>query len=606
MWFIPGKTETAQSKNKRQEDVTQAAEKEEEEEAEEEEEEEEEEKEKEEEEKKEADSEAKVQQKRLQQNQAEAELLQEAWKNLEDDRQLARAMAHDTLPKFWENLWDEAPDSIFKENAWEQLESRKAGHPEEELPIEGMRSKIVEHVRDHRATILVGATGCGKSTRLPQYIMDEPRASVLVTQPRRVAAVEIAKRVASERGEPVGQNVGYRISGETLVGSGKLQFATIGYVLTWFLANPEQFGKFSHIVIDEVHERGADMELFLLLTKLLMYLFPRPKVILMSATMQPDEFRSYYSDFAIGEPLSVPGRTFPVEELFLDDLLSEYSDSLPPSVLTLLEAAAEQFEQLSEDDLKSPSILPGLLELAVQLCPHFAQPDSTMLIFLPGLLELNKLSDLFSEVLNAMPRQTLQGLSSFKTFVLHSMVPRTEQEEVFKPPTGGRCHVVLASNIAESSLTLPRVTTVIDFGLHREPVFDAKQGLNCLCTTWCSHASVRQRSGRAGRTQPGVALRLFTRRIFEETMAEFDTPEILRTSLSRLFLRAKRLSEVLQKTAAKISAQCPLDLSSARALLGSLPQPPSAMLVRSAVRELANSGALAAPTEEADITSLGS
>ncbi|CAE7943181.1 unnamed protein product, partial [Symbiodinium necroappetens] len=146
-----------------------------------------------------------------------------------------------------------------------------------DLPIDALREEILQAVRAERVTILVGATGCGKSTRLPQFWMDEPGAKVLVTQPRRVAAVEIARRVSSERGERIGQNVGYRISGETVRGSGKLQFATIGYVLTWFLAKPEHFGSFTHVVIDEVHERAADMEMFLLLTKLLMYFFKGPK-----------------------------------------------------------------------------------------------------------------------------------------------------------------------------------------------------------------------------------------------------------------------------------------------------------------------------------------
>ncbi|CAE7372236.1 rha-1 [Symbiodinium natans] len=184
----------------------------------------------------------------------------------------------------------------------------------DDLPIEALRSDIVRAVRAQRVTILVGATGCGKSTRLPQFLMNEPGAQVLVTQPRRVAAVEIARRVASERGERIGQNVGYRISGETVLGSGKLQFATIGYVLTWFLAKPEHFGHFTHVIIDEVHERAADMEMFLLLTKLLMYFFERPKVVLMSATLQPAEFGRYFSDFDAGQSLSVPGRTFPVQE----------------------------------------------------------------------------------------------------------------------------------------------------------------------------------------------------------------------------------------------------------------------------------------------------
>ena len=177
------------------------------------------------------------------------------WQTLEDNRQLAWAFAQESESEPVD-VWDQAPDANRKALAWEELEKAEielsklkeeglglhqeeeslepltteplTTEPPQELPIEALRTDILERVRQHRATILVGATGCGKSTRLPQYIMEERGSKVLVTQPRRVAAVEIAKRVAAERGERVGKNVGYRISGETVAGNGKLQFATIG------------------------------------------------------------------------------------------------------------------------------------------------------------------------------------------------------------------------------------------------------------------------------------------------------------------------------------------------------------------------------------------
>ena len=180
----------------------------------------------------------------------EAPVLDDPWQTLEENRQLAWAFAEES-PLEKVDVWDQAPDASFKALAWEELEKVETElsklkeedgiglHEDEdeeailtaesqELPIEALRTEILERVRNHRATILVGATGCGKSTQLPRYIMEEPGASVLVTQPRRVAAVEIAKRVAAERGERIGKNVGYRISGEIVEGNGKLQFATIG------------------------------------------------------------------------------------------------------------------------------------------------------------------------------------------------------------------------------------------------------------------------------------------------------------------------------------------------------------------------------------------
>ena len=224
MWFVPGETDTSRSKTEKAKSVSNLSQ----------------------------DTE-RTEDDRLEREEAvEAvnEVIRESddpWQTLEDDRQLAWEIAKSEEPL---DVWDQAPDANFKALAWEELEKSEMElsklkeellqdeleeepltpltHTESELPIEALRQEIIERVRQHRATILVGATGCGKSTRLPQYIMEEHGSKVLVTQPRRVAAVEIAKRVAAERGERVGKNVGYRISGETVAGNGKLQFATIG------------------------------------------------------------------------------------------------------------------------------------------------------------------------------------------------------------------------------------------------------------------------------------------------------------------------------------------------------------------------------------------
>ena len=208
----------------------------------------------------------------------EAPVLDDPWQTLEENRQLAWAFAEES-PLEKVDVWDQAPDASFKALAWEELEKVETElsklkeedgiglHEDEdeeailtaqsqELPIEALRTEILERVRSHRATILVGATGCGKSTQLPRYIMEEPGASVLVTQPRRVAAVEIAKRVAAERGERIGKNVGYRISGEIVEGNGKLQFATIGR--EW--AGYGKYGKGMEMACDVVWACGIQSD----------------------------------------------------------------------------------------------------------------------------------------------------------------------------------------------------------------------------------------------------------------------------------------------------------------------------------------------------------
>ncbi|CAE8613267.1 unnamed protein product [Polarella glacialis] len=556
----------------------------------------------------------------------------QAWAELDMEQTWPEDLARAVKPELEDQEDEEELEEELRRQMEEELLPRLQNLSKEPLPIEAWREEISRRVRQQRVTVLVGATGCGKSTKLPQYLVDEPGARVLVTQPRRMAAVEIARRVASERGEALGQNVGYRIGGETLLGSGKLQFATIGYVLAWFLGKPEAFSTFTHIVIDEVHERSADMELFLLLTKLLMHFFKGPKVILMSATIQAEVFTKYFLDFIDEQsmaPVVVPGRTFPVREVYLDELVeeTEWCHSLPRTALDGAADAVKAYEEACEGNKASgkPAMKPGLAELALRLVPLLAKPDSTLLVFLPGLAEIGSLSNLFSSLEVSPPSSGAAG--RYKVFVMHSTVPRSEQ-------------AVLASNIAESSLTLPDVTAVIDFGLHREVTHDAKQGLSSLSLAWCSQA--KQRAGRAGRTQPGIAVRLFPRRFFKELctekMPEYDTPEILRTSLSKLFLRAKKLSKagaprigrrltaatetlfdlfllslqvLLRQAARSGDAKIPLlddglelDLKSAQAILGKRARARwGGVAVK--ILELAAAGALAAEDEAAEVTSLG-
>ena len=179
----------------------------------------------------------------------------------------------------------------------------------------------------------------------------------------------------------------------------------------------------------------------------------------------------------------------------------------------------------------------------VDSVPMLAKPNSTLLVFLPGIADLQDLSTMFSSLSSKQPVHANTGEpTDYRIFILHSTIMRADQEAAFQQPKDGVCNVVLASNIAESSVTLPNVAAIIDFGLQREMVFDSKQRLSRLATAWCSRASAKQRTGRAGRTAPGVAVHLVSRRFFHERMEEFDTPEILKMSLSRLVLRAKRHS----------------------------------------------------------------
>eukprot|EP00930_Biecheleria_cincta_P099212 TRINITY_DN90857_c0_g1_i1.p1 TRINITY_DN90857_c0_g1~~TRINITY_DN90857_c0_g1_i1.p1 ORF type:complete len:1288 (-),score=243.86 TRINITY_DN90857_c0_g1_i1:42-3905(-) len=530
-----------------------------------------------------------------------------------------------------------------------------------ELPIFAHRDVIIEHVRRHRVTHIQGETGCGKSTQVPKYIMEDAEAAratglstrdtkIVVTQPRRMAAISLAKRCAAELGEQIGKTVGYRISGDSV--SGKLSFATTGFLLQVLVNQPEEFGSYTHVILDEVHERSVDADLLTMLLKLLMQCYPKVKLIVMSATLQAHLFAEYFAvleENYIGtksrvpqvavKPLFVGVRTFPVEQIFLDELDDhfEIEDSQSRRSLAFALQGFQRIGKGKEGKGKSkgkgkkadrgidggasgfqrsePKIVEGLDMLCRELIQQLARELCTLIVFLPGIADITAFYETLAPLdssrradESSWSQDRLKGSSvSLRIFPMHSMIPREEQEEVFNPPPKGVCHVVLASNVAESSLTLPSVCAVIDMGLRRSIEYDARRLMSCLITTWCSQSSCRQRSGRAGRTMPGRAVRMVTRQFFEEEMVEFDPPEMLSAPLTKLYLQAKQLCYKLASMHSQgiIPKSVRMDLTTPTSLLEQLVQPPTTTLIGAAIRELADVGAIDRPSENCMITPLG-
>lgn len=530
-----------------------------------------------------------------------------------------------------------------------------------ELPIFAHRDIILEHVRSHRVTHIQGETGCGKSTQVPKYIMEDAEAAceaglssrdtkIVVTQPRRMAAISLAKRCAEELGEQIGETVGYRISGDSV--SGKLSFATTGFLLQVLVNQPEEFGSYTHVILDEVHERSVDADLLTMLLKLLMQCYPTVKLIVMSATLQAHLFAEYFAmleDSYIGmksqvpevpvKPLFVGVRTFPVEQIFLDELDDKFQieDSQSRRSLAFALQGFQRMGKSKEGKGKSkgkgkkndrgidggssgfqrsePKIVEGLDVLCRELIQQMAKEFCTLIVFLPGIADITAFYETLAPLDSSRraddssrSHDRLKGSSvSLKIFPMHSMIPREEQEEVFNPPPKGVCHVVLASNVAESSLTLPSVCAVIDMGLRRSIEYDARRLMSCLITTWCSQSSCKQRSGRSGRTMPGRAVRMVTRQFFEEEMVEFDPPEMLSAPLTKLYLQAKQLCFKLASMHSEgiIPESVRMDLTSPTLLLEQLVQPPTTTLIGAAIRELADVGAIDRPSENCMITPLG-
>jgi len=535
------------------------------------------------------------------------------------------------------------------------------------LPIYHHRATILQSIREHRVTHIQGETGCGKSTQVPKYILEDAeamrregrgdgRTKIVVTQPRRMAAVTLARRVAEELHEDLGRTVGYKISGDCV--EGKLCFVTVGFLLQVLVNQPTEFETYSHVILDEVHERSVDADLLSMLMKLLMQCNTKVKLIVMSATLQARLFAEYF--FCVESqgrrtarlnpvPIFVGARTHPVEEIFLDEIEDHFNISGGLARMGIDKALmgfsgvrkggkgkgkhkgkgmdktcegsagkASGFRRLE------PQITDGFDELCKELVQQMAREMCTLIVFLPGIADITAFYEVLLPLDTARAdhgnwrsddewRQPSGGAMGSSTAVplriypMHSLIPREEQEEVFHAPPKGICHVVLASNIAESSLTLPSVCGIIDLAMRRSIQYDARRLMSCLVTTWCSQSSCKQRAGRAGRTMPGRAVRLVTRDFFELEMVEFDPPEMLNAPLTKLYLQAKQLCYKLDNMYDRglIPDEIDMDLSTPTLLLGEVVQPPATMLVEAAIAELADVGCLDNPTEHALITPLG-
>lgn len=586
-----------------------------------------------------------------------------------------------------ELLWSLRPGVIAWPTERQLDEERKKSSHVEELPIDEHRDKILKHIETHRVTCIQGETGCGKSTRVPVYVMEEyfekrragkiskeDKFMVLCTQPRRIACISLANRVASCIKEQVGDSIGYKISGDSKVRPGrtKLVYVTTGYLLQVLVNNPEQISSYSHLILDEVHERDVDSDLLSLVVKLQMsgYDF---KLVIMSATLQGDLFTRYFSEKKI-KTIFVGVKRYPVEVVHIEQLLDRfggrsgdfmmksegtrgYQAPFAGNAYRAIKDAERAFgtggreaEGWEEENVKvkgefdsdsddesgdsdfsteetaavakamaapkrrrkevSPNIIRGLDTLVYELILRVAQPGEGILVFLPGIGEISELQEALMPLedidqqahMNWSPGLERNDLH-FKVFVLHSLIPKDEQEgAVFDPPPPDTAHIILASNIAESSLTIPKVRVVIDFGLRRQLIYDKRRHMSCLVTTWVSQASAKQRCGRTGRVFEGVNIRLYTKQFFESYMDEFDPPEMQTAPLEKLYVNVKHLSAKLpayQVIPTEFRKRTPKEL------LMLVAQPPEESAIASSIENLDQLGALTSDSESAELTVLG-
>lgn len=385
----------------------------------------------------------------------------------------------------------------------------------EDLPVSQHREQIMQHIAAHQVVIVAGETGSGKTTQLPKMCLALGLAETGMighTQPRRIAARSVAERVAHELGENIGSTVGYQVRFTSEVSEDtRLKVMTDGILLAEIQHDPN-LSKYSVIIIDEAHERSLNIDFLLGYLTRLLTKRDDLKVIITSATIDPESFAEHFKD-AQGTPapiIEVSGRTYPVEiryrplqqEALADDPDDDADDM--EEARDPLDAIADAVDELSRED-------PG-----------------DMLIFFPGEREIRDAAEVLGTRVTRNPR-----LTNTEILPLFGRLSLQDQQRVFRP--GKHRRIVLATNVAETSLTVPGIKYVIDTGTARISRYSQRTKVQRLPIERISQASAQQRAGRAGRTSPGIAIRLYSQEDFE-ARPEFTDPEILRTSLASVIL----------------------------------------------------------------------
>ena len=381
-----------------------------------------------------------------------------------------------------------------------------------ELPVSAARDEIARAIEAHQVVVVAGATGSGKTTQLPKICLELGRTRIAHTQPRRLAARTIAERVAQELQVPLGDLVGYKVRFTDQVSDQtRIALMTDGILLNE-IHRDRQLSRYDTIIIDEAHERSLNIDF--LLGYLVRLLPERPdlKVIITSATIDPESFARHFAA-ADGTPapiVEVSGRTYPVEV--------RYRARVP------LEGSADSSRDGEGEGDDIDELVAALRELD-------READGDVLVFLPGEAEIRDAADAVRGMYAKDARPT-------EVLPLFGRLSAAEQHRVFEPSSvaGVRRRVVLATNVAETSLTVPGIRYVIDSGTARISRYSARSKIQRLPIEAISQASAQQRAGRAGRTSPGIAIRLYAEDDFE-ARPEFTEPEILRTSLASVILQ---------------------------------------------------------------------
>jgi HrpA-like RNA helicase len=464
------------------------------------------------------------------------------------------------------------------------------------LPAWKLADTIVSAVNANQVTIISGETGSGKSTQSVQFVLDDmiargfgSQANIICTQPRRISALGLADRVADERCGKVGDEVGFAIRGESKQRQGvtKITFVTTGVLLRRLQTSGgktedviRSLADVSHVVIDEVHERSLDTDFLLVLLRDVLKKRKDLKLILMSATLDANTFEDYFKASSSVGKIEIQGRTFPVQDIYLDEICRMTGFGEP-----------EEDEEDNRAGHASPSNagnkpanIGNMLrtvgtrinyDLIARTVDYIDQKlgaiEGGILIFLPGVGEIDQ------------TLRALRNLPGLHALPLHASLQSSEQKRVFPRAPKGLRKVIAATNVAETSITIEDIVAVIDTGRVKETSFDPANNMVKLAEVWASRAACKQRRGRAGRVRAGECYKLYTRSA-EAKMAERPDPEIRRVPLEQLCLSVKAMG-----------------VNDVPAFLASALTPPESLAVEGALNLLSRMGAL----DNRELTALG-
>ncbi|KAJ8683658.1 hypothetical protein QAD02_019450 [Eretmocerus hayati] len=401
------------------------------------------------------------------------------------------------LPEWKKHVIGGKKSSFGKKTNLSLIEQRQS------LPIFKLRDDLIKAVTDNQILIVIGETGSGKTTQITQYLAEAgftARGKIGCTQPRRVAAMSVANRVAEEFGCRLGQEVGYTIRFEDCTGPETvIKYMTDGMLLRECLMDLD-LKSYSVIMLDEAHERTIHTDVLFGLLKGAVGKRKDLKLIVTSATLDAVKFSQYFFEAPI---FTIPGRTFEVEVMYTKEPETDYLDA---ALITVMQI-------------------------------HLREPPGDILLFLTGQEEI----DTACEILYERMKTLGPDVPELIILPVYSALPSEMQTRIFEPAPPGSRKVVIATNIAETSLTIDGIFYVVDPGFVKQKVYNSKTGMDSLIVTPISQAAAKQRAGRAGRTGPGKCYRLYTERAYRDEMLPTPVPEIQRTNLATTVLQLKTM-----------------------------------------------------------------